>query len=1430
MRGRLQRKLNNKSGFTLAETLVALAISIILLAITMVGILHYYKNMKLTEMDNTAKEIFIAAQNHLTAADASGELKRYRETALDDSKTEVKKEALGQLIGNEPSDVPEGIDWPADNREYYYIEYNTNTSGSIGNLEGSILQYMLPFGAIDETVRADGRYIIEYNVETATVYGVFYAEEDVDFDYLDIAWLDKNGGRTDDAKGRHTRRDYDKGIIGYYGGAMADLLPSAPTDELTMEILNEDTLKIVLRDFNYFKKANDGTIAKTHITFSVEGKESKNIEEFTLSLTDDGSNPKKKNEKEQKWWTVEKKTTADRKPIDYLEYTITLDDITRPGGHFANICPTLLPGEDIIVKAVSQSDSVLATVREAQGMTNSLFEAVTPDEKEKKATASIGYLRHFENLDSSVSNLPNDINKKVNVNGKTYQAKYLVTKAVQTRDMGYHDFFGKDKENRKSVYAHKDSKETDQEDIGKLSDKSFYGIRNDYLREYDGQNFKISDVYIDNKNEDVDKDESKGTIGILGAVNGALIRYCSKPLSISDLTLKDFDVTTKRNAAALIAEMNAGDNDSVTTLEISNVLVVGGEIKSTYGRGNAGGLIGYTGANTVVTNCAANTKVIANGPRLKIDYAGDAGGLIGEIKAVNHTISIANCYTGGQTVNGKYKFDRQTDFNVYGVDTAGGLIGKLNRGANTSIKDCYSTCSVYIADDENGLDYGCAGGLIGKQREGNSAYESCYATGLVDGDIGSMVGTFIGKCTLSDTFKDCYVLDGISERPVSASNYKNTAEIKTHKYDNMPKNSGNVTTHPTDKKLKDKVYPFVTVNTVGRLSSDDVNSTGVHYGDWQEPEEKEQIGDRSFAYCEKINGTYYWYIVTANEDENGNTTFSVINTLKTDKNTKVDDKEYSYGILLPESEDKKNLNGHFSGGDIKKWIDKNAAPDPVDIKMTDGTIVKYNYYQVKDYPADQRDKKTGVVKFLTWKKSGKESKGEDVIYYFNPDFAAAISANDEEILGTSVRPYQVRTNKQLKNINSNDYLKTYIDCYYRQTVDIDLVGDNFTALGGTEEEAFSGQYNAFWKNGEGYDINKFNQEIKEDSSANPGLFAEISVTAKISYINLHGEMEVKSEKCGNIGSLSGMLRGNLNNCKSDVSMKAEIDEEYSGNIGGLVGTSVGGSKIDNCHYAGKKFDMDLEKVKTANIGGLVGDHSGKMILSSSDIKKFNIPELESDDKDESGVMYIGGLIGEANMLTDVNTSWAKVSFKGEVEDAKGNIIIGGFVGRIFGEAEIKNCYAAFRTDKIEDEDNDHKVSVDTGFKQSTGSTLTIRAFAGFNEKIGEEGEAGSISYCHAVMLDEDEKRKWSDYHFIGGEKLIKTAVCFMSGEGETSIEDGVRYIDNYHNFTANFAKFKYKNEEGKEITIPGLSDSIWKIKDGTDNSKRWPVLIDNPET
>lgn len=1388
MRGQLHQKLNNENGFTLAETLVALAISIILLAITMVGILQYYKNMKLTEMDTTAKEIFIAAQNHLTQADASGELKRYREDALDTTETSVNEDALGTLIPSQPSDVPDGIAWPSTNKDFYYIKYNVNDS-TVGNLEGSILQYMLPFGAIDETVRADGNYIIEYNVKTATVYGVFYAENDVNFSYIDITALDRKDGRKDTADGRHTRRDYDAGIIGYYGGAMAGNLLSGETADLRMEIENKDTLKITVIDPNYFNKTTDnkGTL-QTHLTLIVKGKESGNEEKFTLDLTDSDNPsivPTKKEVKKNLWWdvdTIELKDAASSDKKTGLQYTMTLDDITRPGGHFADIFPTLMPGEDVVVKVVSASTTALATVREAEGMTNSLFESVKKDadaakENKKQAIASIGYLRHLENLDPGVSKLPQNTNAVKDGTKILYKPEYLVKRAEQTRDMDWNEFFGKNVENRKSVY--KFGLKEDAVNAEKLADGSFYGIKNDLLYEYDGYQHRISNVYIDNKNQDSHQDSSGE-----GKVDGALIRYCQTNFAISNLVLENFDVTAERNAAALVAEMQNPKSGNVTGLRISNVLVVGGSITSNFTRGNAGGLIGYTGTRTVVSDCAANAKITAKGARLDADYAGDAGGLIGEMKSDGREIRISNSYSGGQTEKGKYKSTVKTDYNIYGVDSAGGLIGKINGSSNTKIVNSYSTCSVYVADDKSEKITGSAGGLVGKQRIGSASYENCYATGLVNGDTGAYVGAFIGYSQSADTFKDCYFLKGINKDDlVSASTHANVRAIKAYSYIEMPKNNAAITTHPMDSYLTDKSYPFKTVNKTGLKLTDDTSSEGVHYGDWQEPAEEEASSARAFAYREEIEGKDFWYIVSADENDEGKTIINRKDALTRDKEVNVNDTAYSYGILIPAEEDDGKLEGLFKNGDPMKYLE--SKPETVEIKLNDKETTTYHYYQIKMNEIDTlRDEDTGIVKFLTWKTKG--SKGDDVTFYFNPDFAGAISANSETALGHTV-PYQVRTNMQLRNVASNSYQETYRNCNYKQTVDIKLMKDkngdtNFKPFGG---EAFLGTYNAFYKDGKGYDIDDFKQNIT--SAGKTGLITRIGSGASVSYVNLHGKITTDNITTDKIGSLTGQLSGEVQNCFSDVTMNLVNSVSYSGDIGGLIGDVAVGAKVSNCHYTSVNDNIGLRvnlsgTPGTINVGGLVGDNSGEISNSSANAKityQVNNPQN----------CFIGGLIGLIDQSGKVENSWTKTSFVGT---GSFHTYFGGFVGKISGESTIVNSYAVLSNGN----------TFNVGF-------ATLYTFAGLHEKV--TNVSGTVKNCHAVELAYDNSLLLNANPFVNGESLKDNANCYMyrSGTGEP----GVTYVLNIDDYK-------------RLSTFKGFDNTIWEIKKGFP----YPSLKLNPES
>lgn len=150
-------------GYTLTELLTVIAITLVLCAVAVISVSNYYNSLKQLEMDNMAKQLYVAVQNHLTYAESTGQLEYYSED-----------NELGNKMKEKPSDMKKG-DWESNNNDYRYIVYNPGEEKD--RLKNSILKTMLPEGSIDDTVRLNGSYIIEYNRKTATVYGVFYTEK-----------------------------------------------------------------------------------------------------------------------------------------------------------------------------------------------------------------------------------------------------------------------------------------------------------------------------------------------------------------------------------------------------------------------------------------------------------------------------------------------------------------------------------------------------------------------------------------------------------------------------------------------------------------------------------------------------------------------------------------------------------------------------------------------------------------------------------------------------------------------------------------------------------------------------------------------------------------------------------------------------------------------------------------------------------------------------------------------------------------------------------------------------------------------------------------------------------------------------------------------------------------------------------------------------
>ena len=148
---RQNQKHNNRKGFTLAELLVTVGILAVLLALTLVAVNAYNSRLKLLQMDNTAKDIFIVAQNHLTASEVSGKLGVYIDGA--GNNTDGR---LGTQMTLQPADFTQAksdagldsdLEW--NDSDYYFIDYYPSTDAASGStdantqkLDDTILNYM----------------------------------------------------------------------------------------------------------------------------------------------------------------------------------------------------------------------------------------------------------------------------------------------------------------------------------------------------------------------------------------------------------------------------------------------------------------------------------------------------------------------------------------------------------------------------------------------------------------------------------------------------------------------------------------------------------------------------------------------------------------------------------------------------------------------------------------------------------------------------------------------------------------------------------------------------------------------------------------------------------------------------------------------------------------------------------------------------------------------------------------------------------------------------------------------------------------------------------------------------------------------------------------------------------------------------------------
>ena len=227
------KTLKNKSGFSLAELLLAIAIMLILMGLAFVAVNSYVRGLRLNEMDWTAKELFLSAQNQLSKAKENGTLANYKDN-----------------LSDSPANKIEGT-------SRYYVVYDGLSSkpnySSTPNDE-SAWEMLMPFGAIDEKVRLAGSYIIEFDLDAATVTQVYYSDN---YNFTAGEYANNENGIRDGIEDKGTRKNYrNEYIIGWYKGDASNLvfaddflnpiLKVTNAEELTAEVINPNGNCVIL--------------------------------------------------------------------------------------------------------------------------------------------------------------------------------------------------------------------------------------------------------------------------------------------------------------------------------------------------------------------------------------------------------------------------------------------------------------------------------------------------------------------------------------------------------------------------------------------------------------------------------------------------------------------------------------------------------------------------------------------------------------------------------------------------------------------------------------------------------------------------------------------------------------------------------------------------------------------------------------------------------------------------------------------------------------------------------------------------------------------------------------------------------------------------------------------------------------------------------
>ena len=864
MEQKRQNKQKRRAAFTLAEFLTVIAIVGILASLSFVAVIHYQRKLRRLEMDQTAKEIFLAAQNHLTLEVSNGTIPRLLHMEAQGEFSDDQKQAkLGISVENTVmAEEKEGNIYAVlyvPEKQAGQPESEQEESGGeaalvSANVNEEIRQRLLPFGSIDETVRGDGSYLIFYDPEAGLVREVWYSDHyqfvqtDIGSEALLAAASD--AGKRERFTGANSNYKDQKLPIGYYASGNLEV-PELPVEKFeapTVKLVNDDILYAEIGDPNknehslslFVKGEKSGTTGYIEINPPGTGRSARVAKVSGASGNSDGTYQVILDDIAAPGTG----TSTGFKFIDFNQPTQTDMTFQQDERGFASF----IPGENIFVYAQVFNNEALSQVKTSNIESgSSLFASISTDR-----SAEIGSFRHLENLDERVSGWdPDQLYTGAVTTSKTVTAMQnsdLTWKAGENiaDESGYcghvaklHTAFGSNFLNQNAETISIAYRVTDQTNADRTNPTaqaytteagSYLPLSLPYPLDYQGNTYRIDGLQV-----------GKTTASSITAVDGTggLFGTVTQDMSVKNLLICQPVVRTKASAGALIGAVTPGTDSRGTTnratVKIKNVQIEYPQVQAEQTGASAGALIGtFEGGSLTVqdalaenhfrdklgssTEKAADLKQEEESKYRIRALKGTAGGLIGTAKGkISLTDSAAALY-----VEGMY---------------AGGLVGTAEKaaaaaaasGSTVQIQSCY--VGGHTANKKFDTSQ-----KPGNGANANTAFENLTGRYNVAAYTGGFAGGLAAQLPADSQIANTYV---------SASVYSPTAEKKSDETENGSGTAADETENPALKAPAFVAFYDYANRTDGRLPSER-SGTGTN---------KKSVYPGCYV-CSKVNEKY----------------------------------------------------------------------------------------------------------------------------------------------------------------------------------------------------------------------------------------------------------------------------------------------------------------------------------------------------------------------------------------------------------------------------------------------------------------------------------------------------------------------------------------------------------------------------------------------